>query len=193
MTQPHSHYWLHHTDGGGTWGRRGAVPGADLAALRRGIGRDAGTVPPMWPFYTTLRADGQGSASLNAEHCALTLFAVHQQSQRTPVHRGGVGLGTAIQALRQSGKFSADAVDRRFSGAATATTLGEVSHHLRGLITQLRGITGPPGLDYTQLFHDLRNWQFPESQARVRRTWGSQYFTWTPKPDPATAAQPTPA
>ena len=59
MTQPRRHYWQRHTDGDGAWSQRGPAPGADLAALRRGIGQEPGTVPQMWPYYTTLSADGQ--------------------------------------------------------------------------------------------------------------------------------------
>ncbi len=194
MTETRSHYWQRYTSGNGTWRTdREPAPGAHLAALRRGIGREPGDVPAMWPFYTTLRADGSVSDHLHAEHLALTLFAVHQQSQAAPVHRVGVGVGTAIRALRLDGKFSAEAVDRRFGAAATATTLGEVAHHLRGLITQLRGIKPQPGLDYTRLVADLVRWQHPDRQAWVRRKWGSQYFVWTPGPsDPGDTTATTP-
>lgn len=175
-------YWQRHTDGQGGWGERGTSPGADLAALRRGIGREPGSVPEMWPYYTTLTADGAITPRLRAEHLALTLFAVHQQSLSQPVHREGVGLGTAVLALRRSEKFSPEAVDRRFGAAATATSLDEVAHHARGLITQIRGLTPQPGLDYNRLFEDLRSWQSPEWRTRVRRRWGFQYFVWTPEP-----------
>jgi len=167
-------YWLQHTDGEGAWQSGGErPPGEDLAALRRGIGRRAGTVPQMWRYYAKLNAAGHVTAQLRAEHLALTLFAVHQQSQPQPVYRDGVGFGVAVRALRASGKFSEEAVDRRFAAAATATSLSEVAAHLRGLITQLRGVSG---LDYTRLFRDLLDWQDPEARAGIRRRWGSQYF-----------------
>lgn len=148
--------------------------GADLADLRRGIGKSPGAVPEMWRFYTTLTPDGGVTSGLVAEHLALTLFAVHQQSRPRLVHLKGVGLGTAILALRTSGKFSEQAVDRRFGAAATATSVAEVGIHLRGLVTQLRPMDQP--IDYTQLMFDLRGWQNPEWLSRVRRRWGSQYF-----------------
>ncbi len=131
-------------------------------------------MPEMWPFYTTLTADGRLTDRLQAEHAVLTLFAVHQQSRSQPAQRDGVGLGSAIRALRDSDKFSPEAVDRRFAAAATATSLAELSVHLRGLISQLRGVTS--GLDYSLLFRDLRDWQWPDRVAAVRRRWGSQYF-----------------
>ena len=174
-TTARRHYWRRHTDGGGTWrSETGRPPGEELAALRRGIGRDAGSVPQMWPFYTTLAEDGRRTPALLAEHVALTLFAVHQQSRPLPVHRDGVGLGTAVLALRRSDAYSPEAVDRRFAAAATATSLAEVGVHLRGLVTQLRGIG--QSLDYTRLYQDLRDWQYPERLPLVRRRWGGQYF-----------------
>ena len=92
-----------------------------------------------------------------------------------------IGVGTALQALRRSEKFSPEAVDRRFSAAATATSLGEVAAHLRGLITQLRAIG--QGLDYDLLVRDLVNWQNPERRVGVRRRWGGQYFIAVPRAD----------
>lgn len=166
-------YWRRFVDDSGRW-RTERPPGADLAALRQGIGREAGTVPALWPYYTTLSPDGHVSADLLAEHHALTLYGVHQQSESMPMHRGGAGVGKALAALRTDGKFSAEAVDRRFAAAATATSLGEAAIHLRGLISQLRVIDRP--LDYDLLFRDLRDWQFPERRPAVRRRWGSAYF-----------------
>ncbi|WP_250292177.1 type I-E CRISPR-associated protein Cse2/CasB [Frankia sp. CiP1_Cm_nod1] len=148
--------------------------GADLAALRRGIGREPGSVPAMWRYYTTLDREGRLTARLRAEHVALTLYAVHQQSLPSPAHRAGTGLGTAVLALRNSDRFSPDAVDRRFNAAATATSLDEAAYHLRGLVRQLRHI--PQSLDYNQLQQDLINWQHPDRVGQVRRRWGGQYF-----------------
>lgn len=151
-----------------------APSGEHLAALRRGIGREPGSVPQLWPYYTTLTDDGRLTPALVAEHHALTLFGVHQQSQPQLVHRDRIGVGSAVLALRTSGAASQDAVDRRFGAAATAVTVDELAVHLRGLITQLRGIRQP--LDYTLLMKDLRAWSTPDGAASVRRRWGGQYF-----------------
>lgn len=172
----HRYYWERITDGAGRWSHPAGAPGAELAALRRGIDREPGEIPQMWRYYTTLTTDGRRTPALQAEHVALTLFAVHQQSQPRPIHRDGIGFGAAMQALHDDGKFSADAVDRRFAAAVTATTLRELAVHLRGLITQLRDTRTLQPLDYTQLFYDLRDWQYPDRQASVRRRWGGQYF-----------------
>lgn len=184
-----SHYWDRHTDGNGQWTSTDRPAGQDLAALRMGLGREAGEVPQMWPFYRELNEKGSLTPELSAEHLALALFAVHQQGKERPVHRAHVGLGNALLALRRSGKYSPEAIDRRFAAAATATSLAELTGHLRGLITQLRTNSGQQhGLDYTQLMQDLRDWQQPGRLGRVRRRWGSQYFT--PREDKPTAPEP---
>ena len=168
------YYWQRHTDGHGEWRKGQSPPGGELAALRRGIGKEPGSVPEMWAFYACLNPDGELTHALRAEHLALGLFALHQQSKAQPMHRGGVGFGAAVRALRRSGRFSEDAVDRRFAAAATATSATELAMHLRGLVSQLRVISQP--LDYTRLLADLREWHQPRGMSAVRRRWGGQYF-----------------
>lgn len=181
-------YWQRFTDGSGSWHRGIRPPGEDLAALRSGLGRPAGTAPRLWPFYVSVVDDDrlrastdtwQPPASLEAEHHALALYGLHQQSQRSPMHRADIGMGDAVRALKQSGKFSEEAVDRRFAAAATATSLTELVMHLRGLISQMRSLAQPRPLDYSRLVQDLSMWAHPEQQQRVRRRWGGQYFAWS--------------
>jgi len=183
------YYWELYTEGSGTWRRRNtSPPGQDLAALRRGMGRPPGSVPAMWQHYVHLgdgptgsaagdapESSARGWARLVAEHHALTLFGMHQQSQTRPMHHTGFGLGNAVRALADSGRFSTEAVRRRFTAAATAGGVEELAHHLRGLISQLRSVDPPLALDYTRLVQDLTSWQFPDGQALVRRSWGRQY------------------
>jgi len=154
----------------------------------------------MWPFYVSVveeehltgRDRGwQPPLTLQAEHHALTLFGLHQQSQSQPMHVKDVGMGTAILALRQSGRFSEEAVDRRFTQAATATSLTELAQHLRGLVSQLRGAGKAQPLDYSRLVEDFRDWSWPQSQHRVRRRWGGQYHRWTQRADASPESQPT--
>jgi CRISPR system Cascade subunit CasB len=155
--------------------------GGDLAHLRRGLGREPGSVPELWRFYTVIvepGSDGQLPApeALTAEHAALTLFAVHQQSQTTSMHSSSVELGTALRRLRLSDRYSQEAVDRRVNAVANSSDSAELIAHLRGLVTQLKSITQP--LNYTQLAEDIYAWNSPEERARVRRALGRQYWAW---------------
>ncbi|NNM46440.1 type I-E CRISPR-associated protein Cse2/CasB [Knoellia koreensis] len=164
-------YWERRPEKGG-----GVPPGQDLAALRRGVGAEPGSIPLMWPMYTTFRPDGSVSPELRAEHHALALFGVHQQSQTSPMHRPGVRLGEALRALRESGRYSESALDRRVAQCATADSLDEFAHHLRSLVTMLKTLPQPQGLDYTALTRDFLSWQRPHGRLRVRRRLGADYF-----------------
>lgn len=159
------------------WDRRlpeGRYPPGDLAALRRGIGGSPGAVPAIWPFYTTLSDDGRVGTRLRAEHHALSLFGLHQQSQRSSMHQRGVRLGEALRTLRNSERYSEAALDRRVAQCATAVSVDEFAYHLRGLITMLRSL--PQGLDYTRLLRAFEEWQRPHGADRVRRQIGADYF-----------------
>lgn len=184
--------WITHD---GSWRQRKETLflGAELAALRKGAGREPGTVPAMWEHYTEdpgsprVVEGGRLSPRFVAEHHALVLFGFHQQSQRTPVHRDGAALGKALKVLHVSGRFSEDAVDRRFLGAIVADEVGGVAYHLRGLVMQLRSLDVVPSIDYSKLVNDLADWASPVSRDRVRRRWGLDYHAFD-RDEKATAA-----
>ncbi|WP_432161539.1 type I-E CRISPR-associated protein Cse2/CasB [Streptomyces sp. NRRL F-5630] len=180
--------WHRHIAADGTWrttkGTAAAKrpPGEDLAVLRRGLTRPAGTVLEMFPFYTCPIDDfaarkGQMSAEQEAEHIALALYGLHQQSQDRPMHQPGIGLGRAMLVLRGHDKTSADAVDRRFQQTFSTTSLTALQSRLRGLVTQLKDIKCP--LDYDRLICDIQDWNRPATRSRVRRRWGLDYYGWT--------------
>lgn len=162
--------------------REGDPPSGLLPALRRGAGRDPGSVPEMWPHLATFHPEGHLTRSLRAEHICLVLFGLHQQGSSTPVHQSGRTLAQALRTVRDSDRFSQEALDARFLRAIGADQITETEHHLRGLIGQLRGIQGL-GFDYTALFHDLRQLQDESQAPRVRRHWGAAYFTSTAQND----------
>lgn len=188
-----AHYWNRYVNASGGWRREGRPPGEDLAALRSGLGREAGTVPKLWPYYTCEVSDwharrGQVSDEQAAEHAVLALYGLHQQGRDQPMHRPGVPLGRALRTLRQHDKFSEQAVDARVTATATATSVPAVLMRLRGLIAQLRTIGQP--LDYNALFHDIERWHHPAARQRVRRTWGLDYHVWDqPRPSDETPQQ----
>lgn len=185
MTEPaprHHFYWERFSAGGEGPTVR-LPPGDELAALRRGLGVEPGTVPSMWRFYCTWQ-DDRGHSRFAAEHHALTLFAVHQQSQRNLVHVVNVPMARALRRLHTSDRFAEAAVDQRFFAAATAPEVDEVAYHLRGLVRQLRSLHAPAPFDYTQLFWDLARWSSPEGRQRTRRKWGLDYYGTSSAVDP---------
>lgn len=185
-----------------TWNRlrfptppaRRPVVARTLAELRRGLGREPGTVPEMWPHYTQLTVDGRLSRRLRAEHLALSLFGMHQQSHTQAMHQPGKSLGRALREFHQETReappgsdTTANAVDKRLAALATATSFPELAEHLRGVVSLLgsRDIA----LDYDRLYTTLVRWQDPKRRGQVVRRWGSDYFLKGPN-EPAPAGTP---
>ncbi|MFE5010046.1 type I-E CRISPR-associated protein Cse2/CasB [Streptomyces sp. NPDC056696] len=177
--------WHRYIAADGTWRRKTGnaadkrPPGEDLAALRKGLGQPAGTVLEMFPFYTCPVDDfaarrGEVSAGQEAEHMALALYGLHQQSQDRPMHRDGFGLGHSMLELRRHDRTSETAVDGRFQQAFSATSTQALQFRLRSLVTQLRDIKQP--LDYDRLASDILHWNRSDSRSRVRRRWGLDYY-----------------
>lgn len=161
---------------------------AALARLRRGAGREAGEMPDLWSLIDTgpLHETPQGARPLgerelvraeDALHAALTLWAFHQQSRGTPMHRRHTpeqpaGLGAAVRRL-----MPADTVDepvrKRLVRAGTAPDLAALTQRLRDIVALLRRDDIP--LDYALLAGQLYIWQRPDGPAAVRRHWGRSF------------------
>ena len=160
---------------------------AMLANLRRGIGRGAGDIPALWgTFLQDLPPElqsrqGRPSAAEWAIYLALTLYALHQQSQSGSMHRPGAGLGRAVRKLAAPEKSPEESsVFRRFNALTTASSAEELAHHLRGIVQLLRREDIP--LDYAQLAEDLYWMQFPATAPQVRLRWAEEYYR-TPTED----------
>ncbi|MET9959485.1 type I-E CRISPR-associated protein Cse2/CasB [Streptomyces sp. NPDC006326] len=165
-----------------------------LARLRRGIGRQATETPELWglvgmeQFYA---AQPQGrrmdeAEALRAEraaHVAVTLWALHQQSNRTKrMHvEDGASLGTAVRRL-MSGTDSDEPIRKRLVRAGTATTFDVLAQRLRELVVLLRTAEIP--LDYGLLAEHLDRWQLPGGPSKVRQTWGRSFHSYRPPTDP---------
>ncbi|NUP39665.1 MAG: type I-E CRISPR-associated protein Cse2/CasB [Streptomyces sp.] len=161
---------------------------AALARLRRGAGRSAADLPDLWTLVDTtplhhktdsapLLGEQQLTRAEDALHAALTLWALHQQSRSTRMHRPHTvqrptGLGAAVRRL-----MPPDAIDepvrKRLIRAGTAADLGALSQRLRDLIVLLRRADIP--LDYGLLAGQLYTWQWPGGADTVRREWGRSF------------------
>ncbi|MGW5820065.1 type I-E CRISPR-associated protein Cse2/CasB [Streptomyces noursei] len=176
-------YWKQY-EPGQKWENR-KPSGEHLAALRRGLSAEAGAVPAMWKFHRapnpdSLAAIGQVSKAFIAEHHALALFGMHQQSKDRLMHDPNANFGNAVRALHT--RYSESAVDNRMQAAATATTVKGVVLQLRTLIGQLRTIEQP--INYTDLMWSLRLWDRPDRRSRTLRSWGAGYHAWAPPTEP---------
>ena len=162
-----------------------SVGKAMLANLRRGIGKTPGELPELWgAFLNEMPSELYGNSGMPSEgewavYIALTLFALHQQGEAgVSMNQPGRTLGGAVRQLAEKTAAGQDwtesSVLRRFNALATADSMPEVSHHLRGMIQLLRR-EGIP-LDYPQLAEDLYQYQFVDGAPNVRLRWGRDLY-----------------
>jgi CRISPR system Cascade subunit CasB len=171
---------------------------AALARLRRGAGRDAGQLPDLWTLVDTtpLHTRRNGVRPLGEEelvraeealHAALTLWALHQHSPPTRIHRPTgpgrpTGLGAAVRRLMPPGDID-EPVRKRLVRAGLAPDLTSLSQRLRDLVVLLRRADIP--LDYGLLAGQLYAWQWPAGADRVRREWGRSFHARQEPAEPA--------
>ncbi|MFG3001814.1 type I-E CRISPR-associated protein Cse2/CasB [Streptomyces sp. NPDC048340] len=165
---------------------------AALARLRRGVGRQATELPELWGllgmegFHAQHFAQWQAPAgeeaaerAERAAHIAVTLWALHQQSERTVfMHRSdGTSVGAAVRRL-MSGADSDEGIRKRFVRAGSASTLDVVAQRLRELVVLFRAHESPVPLDYGLLAEQLDQWQRPGGPPRIRQAWGRGYHAY---------------
>ncbi|MFI0818284.1 type I-E CRISPR-associated protein Cse2/CasB [Streptomyces sp. NPDC021098] len=182
--------------------RDGPKAVATLARLRRGAGKQPQQVPDLLglidtgPLYDKTpdgRTPGEESLTRaeDAVHVAMTLWAVHQQSRSSGMHRphrteAPGGLGAAVRRLMAE-RDAEDAVRKRFVRIGTASEFSILAQRLREIVVLLRD-EGIP-LDYALLARQLYQWQWPQGPETVRRAWGRSFHAYRdPKGDPTTEA-----
>lgn len=162
---------------------------AQLATLRRGVGRKPGDMPDLWGLLFAdmpeemMSRTAEPTAAEWAAYTALTLYATHQQG--TEINRQNMHtcqdagrLGKAVARLVKNAD-DRERIARRFNAFATASDMMEAAHHLRGLIQLLRAEEIP--LNYIRLAGDLYRFQNPKYAPDVRLSWGQDFY-WR-KPD----------
>ena len=159
---------------------------AQLANLRRGIGRKPGDMPELWGMLFAempekmLSPNGQPTREEWAVYTALTLYALHQQGSKISeqnMHEEGKPenrLGRAVARLVKDEENDRERIARRFNAFATADDMLTAAHYLRGLIQLLRA-EGIP-LDYVHLAENLYDFQDLESRPSVRLEWGQDFY-----------------
>ena len=159
---------------------------AQLANLRRGVGRKPSDMPELWGmlFATMpeemLSANGEPTRAEWAVYTALTLYALHQQGRtirKENMHRMGKDeykLGRAVARLVKREDEDRERIARRFNAFATAGDMQEAAYYLRGLVQLLRA-EGIP-LDYGKLAENLYNFQNTTCASKVRLEWGQDFY-----------------
>lgn len=165
---------------------RRSVGARKLAALRHAAAKEPGSTPDIWglefegmPDQLVGRFD-RPSAGEYAVHGALTLYAIHQQSQSAEMCVLGWehNLGAAIKRMigRDPTRYESlqsGELPRRFAALVTAESFSETMHYARQLVQQLRAASIP--LDYGLLAQQLYDLQNPYRADAVRLSWGRAF------------------
>lgn len=155
---------------------------AELAKLRRGIGKSPGSMPELWDMTLAQLPEalsGKGDTPSRGEwavYIPLTLYALHQQGKDIKtqcMHKDGVSLGAAAGSLVDSDD-NMTRIKRRFDAAATSDSLDEFVHHLRGLVQLLKAEDKP--LDYSALAEDIYRFQSAYQRDSIRLSWGRDFY-----------------
>jgi len=159
---------------------------ARAAELRRGAGQRPAFAPQAWSVVTEdLVKDfppqwlGSDEASVHEEaaYTAFTLWALHQQSSRRPMHVYSADvhrdIGRAAGELAK--QRTLDSVKRRFDAMMLAPNETSRLIHLRSLIQLFRSAEHPIALDYGLLAQDLKDLTFADSRNKVLLRWGRSF------------------
>lgn len=159
---------------------------AELAQLRRGAGKVPTDYPHLMGMVLVLENEdkkdrqafpeqcrGKGDRPNDAEiaaYTALTLFALHQQSQKQSMHDAEVSFGNAV------GKLVGDtttSMKKRFDSLLTAQTEKARQHYLRALITLLR--SEEIAFDYGGFAVDYMYLQHASTRKNVLYRWNHEF------------------
>lgn len=154
---------------------------AELAALRRGLGKKPGEIPSLWGSFLLdlpeplMSKSDEPSPAEWAIYVSLTTYALHQQGHAESVNRNGYqySLGHAVGKLVEN-EDAMERVKRRFSCMASSDEMVELSYHIRTIIQLLRA--GNIELDYSDLAKDLYLFQCGDSANNVRLKWGRDFY-----------------
>lgn len=156
-----------------------------LAELRRAAGKEPGSTPNTWSIEfdgcpeSLVGVGHRPSEGENAIHAALTLYAIHQQSQKQGMHcvgkeyDFGSAVGRYVYLNRSSKNLEDGELPRRFAAMVTAASIDEVVHYARQLIKMLRSASIP--IDYGRLARQLFLFQDPYARSGVLLEWGRSY------------------
>ena len=169
---------------------------AALAALRRGLGKPAGTAPEMFPYVEPYIPVNDYAGRVDAAYLVASLFGLHPYDSGQPDEfrsRQQRGLGSSLARIRRrEGSTDEDeGVARRF-GAALNCDREALPTHLRQLTSLLHARSPDAPIDFTQLYDDIFDWDAPDR--RVQRAWAAGFWRRTPATgdDAATTSEDTP-
>lgn len=149
---------------------------AGLAALRRGLGHEPGTVAEMYPYVEPFLTADAPRARVAAFYLVASLFGLHPVHAEAP---GGYaarhGFGATLRAIRLRPESPEEdtGVAKRFT-ALLECDRSALSVHLRHMVTLLRSRAEGAPIDYRQFWRDILAWDAPDR--RVQRAWAAGFW-----------------
>jgi CRISPR system Cascade subunit CasB len=144
---------------------------AALAALRRGLGKQPGEAPQMFPVLIPMLPPGR--LSFWDESCAYTvaaLFAMHPAIWQEKTNgRRTRNLGASLRRFRET--TDSEGPERRLV-ALLNSDREDLAEHLRGVVALLR--SEDVRVDWQQLTYDLLAWD--RSGREVQRRWATSFW-----------------
>lgn len=197
MSEPRQHVWIRY---------RSAPEHLShklLIAARKAVATEPGTVPEVWPLYTS-----SDTASIAAEHTTAGIWGTHQQGDSWPVHaektehsRYSLNFGGACRKLFDE-QFSGgpsikspldtlaeDTISKRLAVLSRTDEVSVAVSHITSLVRLMRSTGTHIAFDYTDLFWALRNWNDPDKRTAAMYRWSRSYFHVPSKKKTATTAR----
>lgn len=148
---------------------------AALAALRRGLGKEPGDAPEVFPVLLPLLPEGELSHwDERIAYLVASLFALYPEAPPWPEtarQRWQRNLGAS---LRQLAIQTESAGPERRVVALLNSDIDDLPHHLRGVISLLKTATPPVPVDWVRLTWDLRGWA--NAERAVQKAWANAFW-----------------
>ncbi len=143
---------------------------AELAALRRGLGKPPGSAPEMYPLVVPWLPAGIGLREEEAYYLTASLFAAHPEWWRaSESEKWGNNLGASFYRLAK--KKESGSIEKRFM-AILNSQREDLSVHLRHAVSLFK--SGSIPVDWVCLLRDLRGWD--REDRLVQRNWAKSFW-----------------
>ncbi len=139
-----------------------------LAALRRGLGREPGTVAQMHPYVVRWLPRQTWKGVEEAYYLVASLFSLHPPRQPRTERRGASFASSLADLAR---RVASTGPERRMI-AMLNCHVEDLPEHLRQSTSLLR--SHEIQVDWAQLLRDLKNWEHPDK--RVQRRWARDFW-----------------
>jgi len=196
MSEPRQHVWIRYQHAPEHQSQK------LLIAARKAVATEPGTVPEVWPLYTS-----QDRGAIQAEHAAAGIWGIHQQGDPRPVHAARTddvqyppNFGAACRKLFEA-QFSGDpsikspldtlaedTISKRLAVLSRTDEVAVAVAHITSLVRLMRSTGSHIPFDYNDLYWALRNWNDPDKRTATMYRWSRSYFYVPPKKTTAARA-----